>query len=53
LQTAVLQTAVLQTAVAADKDCAPTFRDALQTQQVCAAVLDSARTGVWVEVAKD
>jgi predicted dehydrogenase len=49
----VHQIADFLTAVAADKDCAPTFRDALQTQQVCAAVLDSARTGAWVDVAKD
>lgn len=28
----------------------PTFRDALATQYVCDAVLESARTGTWVEV---
>ncbi len=28
---------------------APTFRDALQTQKVCDAVLESARTGQWTE----
>jgi predicted dehydrogenase len=29
----------------------PTFRDALETQAVLDAVLDSARAGKWVEVA--
>ncbi|MBI3467804.1 MAG: Gfo/Idh/MocA family oxidoreductase [Planctomycetes bacterium] len=29
---------------------APTFRDALETQKVCDAVLASARSGQWVEV---
>ena len=28
----------------------PTFRDALQTQQVCDAVLNSAKEGAWVGV---
>lgn len=28
----------------------PTFRDALETQKVCDAVLSSAKTGTWVEV---
>ncbi len=30
----------------------PTFRDALETQRICDAVLDSAKSGRWVEVAK-
>ncbi len=30
--------------------CGPTFRDALETQKVCDAVLKSAREGCWVEV---
>ena len=30
---------------------APTFRDALETQHVCDAVLKSAKTGVWEKVA--
>lgn len=29
----------------------PTFRDALETQKVCDAVLESARTGTWKEIA--
>ena len=28
----------------------PTFRDALETQYVCDAVLDSARSGKWEKV---
>jgi len=38
--------------VAMDKGepCGPTFRDALQTQQVCDAVLQSASQGAWVDV---
>jgi predicted dehydrogenase len=30
--------------------CAPTFRDALETQKICDAVLKSARERCWVEV---
>jgi len=33
------------------RPAAPTFREALETQKVCDAVLDSARTGRWVEIA--
>jgi predicted dehydrogenase len=29
----------------------PTFRDALETQKICEAVLESARTGAWKEIA--
>jgi len=29
---------------------APTFRDALETQYVCDAVLDSAKSGKWEDV---
>ena len=38
--------------VAMDKGepCSPTFREALQTQQVCDAVLRSAAQGAWVDV---
>jgi len=32
------------------KSTAPTFRDALETQRVCDAVLDSAASGQWVKV---
>jgi predicted dehydrogenase len=34
------------------KAVAPTFRDALETQYVCDAVLDSAKSGQWTSVAK-
>lgn len=30
--------------------CSPTFRDALETQKVCDAVLESAKSGAWVGV---
>ena len=36
--------------LSAGKPTAPTFRDALETQQVCDAVLESAKTGQWVDV---
>ena len=31
------------------KSCAPTFKDALETQKVCEAVIDSAREKKWVD----
>jgi predicted dehydrogenase len=31
--------------------CSPTFREALETQKVCDAVLASAKSGNWVNVA--
>lgn len=31
------------------KDCAPTFKDALETQKVCEAVIDSANSKSWKE----
>jgi predicted dehydrogenase len=37
--------------LAQGKPTAPTFRDALETQAVCDAVLDSAETGKWEAVA--
>lgn len=37
--------------VAKGKPVSPTFRDALETQKVCDAVLDSAKNRSWVEVA--
>lgn len=37
--------------IANNKPAAPTFRDALETQKVCDAVLESARTGTWKEIA--
>ncbi|NLX21850.1 MAG: Gfo/Idh/MocA family oxidoreductase [Phycisphaerae bacterium] len=36
--------------VATGRPASPTFRDALETQKVCDAVLESARSGVWVDV---
>jgi predicted dehydrogenase len=30
--------------------CSPTFRDALETQKVCDAVLESAKSGAWVGI---
>lgn len=37
-------------AIAAGKQTGPTFRDALETQLVCDAVLQSAKTGQWVDI---
>ena len=36
--------------VAAGKPAGPTFREALETQKVCDAVLKSAKSGAWVNV---
>ncbi len=36
--------------IAAGKPAGPTFRDALETQKVCDAVLASAKTGAWTNV---
>jgi predicted dehydrogenase len=30
--------------------CGPTFRDALETQKICDAVLKSAKSGAWTKV---
>ena len=38
--------------VAGNKSTSPTFREALETTRICDAVLASARTGQWTEVAK-
>ena len=38
--------------VASGKPAGPTFRDALETQRVCDAVLDSAKRGRWVEIGR-
>ena len=32
--------------------CGPTFRDALETQRICGAVLESAKARQWVDLAK-
>lgn len=47
----VHQAADFLEAAAKGQSAAPTFRDALETQKVCEAVLDSARKGTWVEIA--
>ena len=38
--------------IGSGKPASPTFRDALETQYVCDAVLSSARSGQWVNVPK-
>jgi predicted dehydrogenase len=38
------------TGLAKGEAVGPTFRDALETQKVCDAVLDSAKSGQWTEV---
>jgi predicted dehydrogenase len=37
--------------IAKNRPTSPTFREALETQKVCDAVLASAKTGQWVDVA--
>lgn len=49
--TFVHQVADFISAVEAGRPCNPTFRDALETQKVCQAVLDSAKCGLWKEIA--
>ena len=46
----VHQVADFLTGLAADQTVAPTFRDALETQKVCDAVLASGQSGSWVDV---
>jgi len=48
--TFVHQVADFLDGVAKGQPAAPTFRDALETQKICDAVLESARTGKWVEI---
>ncbi len=48
--TFVHQVADFLTALAEGKPCPPTFRDALETQQVCDAVLTSANERRWMDV---
>jgi len=45
----VHQVADFLTGYAKGESVSPTFRDALETQQVCDAVLESAKDGQWVE----
>lgn len=48
--TFIHQVADFLTDLAAGRPCAPTFRDALETQKVCDAVLSSAKSGQWANV---
>jgi predicted dehydrogenase len=48
--TFIHQVADFLTALGKGELAEPTFRTALQTQKVCDAVLESGRTGQWVEV---
>lgn len=50
--TFIHQVADFLDALAKGQAARPTFRDALETQRVCDAVLASAASGQWVEVAK-
>ena len=52
-ETFVHQVADFMTAVDKGEPCSPTFREGLATQKVCEAVLESAKTGTWVDVPKD
>lgn len=51
--TFVHQVADFLAALDAGKPCHPTFRDALETQKVCDAVLASAAAGAWKETGVD
>ena len=48
--TFVHQVADFLTGLAKGESVEPTFRDALETQRVCEAVLQSAQSGQWTEV---
>src|SRR5688572_32889925 len=50
--TFVHQLADFLEAIESGKPASPTFRDALETQRVCDAVLSSAKSGKWENVAK-
>ncbi|MBL7141381.1 MAG: Gfo/Idh/MocA family oxidoreductase [Planctomycetes bacterium] len=52
-ETFVNQLADFLTAAAKGEPCSPTFREALETQKVCDAVLESAKSGTWVEVPEE
>ena len=49
----VHQVADFLNAVDKGEPCSPTFREGLATQKVCEAVLESAKTGTWVDVPED
>jgi predicted dehydrogenase len=46
----VHQVADFLDSLATGKPCSPTFRDALETQKICDAVLASGRSGQWTDV---
>jgi predicted dehydrogenase len=48
--TFVHQVADFLESLASGKPCSPTFREALETQKVCDAVLSSAKSGAWKKV---
>ncbi len=52
-ETFVHQLAEFLTAAEKGEPCSPTFREALETQKVCDAVLASAKSGTWVEVPEE
>jgi len=52
-ETFVNQLADFLTAVDKGDPCSPSFREALETQKVCDAVLASAKNGTWVEVPEE
>lgn len=49
-ETFVHQLADFLNAIGQGKPCSPTFREALETQKVCEAVLESAASRQWVEI---
>jgi len=49
-ETFVHQIADFLAAIEKGEPCSPTFREALETQKVCEAVLDSARSGQWIDI---
>jgi len=52
-ETFVHQVADFMMAVDKGEPCSPTFREGLETQKVCEAVLESAKKSAWVDVPKD
>jgi len=52
-ETFVNQLADFLTAADKGEPCSPTFREALETQKVCDAVLASAKSGTWVDVPEE
>jgi len=52
-ETFVHQLADFLTSLATGKPYSPGFREGLETQKVCEAVLKSAKTKKWVEIPKE